>query len=171
MVKNKKGSRVGKTKLTKTSKKVARRAGKLRKSAIPKGPVRDAWNMRLSSIQNLSRIGLAPSVNTIRQTGVIKSSERLRDQCSLSTEQRRRAAPQRVDVLRQLELEAAKPEKVSKQVVAPGEERALSEMIAAHGDDFEAMSRDIKRNYLQWTPNQLRRKCERRARILASSTG
>jgi nucleolar protein 16 len=37
----------------------------------------------------------------------------------------------------------------------------IDALIAKHGDDFIAMSRDIKRNFNQCTPTQLKRKVEK----------
>jgi hypothetical protein len=35
-----------------------------------------------------------------------------------------------------------------KQVLRPGENNALGEMVAVYGDDYQAMARDIKRTTL-----------------------
>jgi hypothetical protein len=164
--------RSGKVPQAKSAKKRARRIGKLRKSVVPKGVLRDAWDEGLTSAQNLGRVGLTAAVNSI--TPVVAPSRRrnearLRQFEASSAKASPPPAAPRQDVLDVLEREAARPEKVAKKVVRPGEERALREMIAAHGDDYEAMARDIKRNYLQWTPSHLRRKCERRRRVLGGS--
>lgn len=168
MVKQRKGSRAGKTKLTKSAKKAAKRAGKPRRIAIPNGAIRDQWNVRLTSSQNLSRMGLTASVNSFRSIPSLQVSGCSSMKTSLEHEKdTSKAAP--VDVVSRLELEASKPERRRKQRISPGEERFLSEMTSAFGDDYEAMARDIKRNYLQWTPNQLRRKFESRNRVKAES--
>jgi hypothetical protein len=164
MVKVRPGSRKGQMKLTKSARRIARRVGKVRsKLLVSPGPLRSAWDARLTGTQNLARVGLAPSVNDIHLTNARQHTRH--EQRAANVNQR----PERVDVLEKLELEAALPERVSKPVVRPGEEQALSRMISCHGDDYDAMSRDIKLNYLQWTPAQLRRKCNRRARIRKES--
>jgi Ribosome biogenesis protein Nop16 len=151
-------------KLTKSARRVARRVGKVRsKLLVPPGPMRSAWDARLTGTQNLARVGLAPSVNDIHVTNARHHTRH--EQTAAKVEQ----CPERLDVLEKLEKEAAVPERVSKPVVRPGEELALSRMLSRHGSDYEAMSRDIKLNYLQWTPAQLRRKCNRRERIRTES--
>jgi Ribosome biogenesis protein Nop16 len=160
--------KAGKLRRTKSSIKKARLQGKLRRAHVPQGVIRDAWDARQTSVQNLARLGLTPSVNAI--TPVEAPSARR----NTATARRLAAAEEtgppvveRADVRAALEREAARPEKVAKRVVRPGEEQALEGMVRAYGEDYEAMARDIKRNYLQWTPAQLRRKCERRQAIRA----
>jgi hypothetical protein len=167
MVKVRPGSRKGQTKLTKGGRKVARRIGKVRsKSLVPPGPLKAAWDQKLTGNQNLERVGLTATVNDIHS-----SKRRQWRGGDHAVETARKLAPERIDVLKKLEYEAALPERTPNVVVRPGEEHALRGMVTAHGDDYIAMSRDIKLNYLQWTPAQLRRKCERRARILVGSNG
>lgn len=163
MVKVRKGSRKGQTKWTKSAKKSARKAGIIRKSLVPKGPLREAWDMKLSGTENMKRVGLASTINTLEKRRRLPTDSATEVQPATASE-----STEKPDVLRQLELEAARPEAKPRLHVRPGEERALQDMIRAHGQDYEAMARDIKRNYLQWTANQLRRKCERRARAIAS---
>lgn len=157
----------GKLPQTKSGRKKARLAGRLRKACVPQGAIRDAWDTRQTSVQNLARIGLAPSVNAI--TPVVAPSAR-RNAAAARALAAARAAPapvaERQDVADQLLREAARPESVAPRVVRPGEEKALRGMVDVYGEDYVAMARDIKRNYLQWTPAQLRKKCERRREIL-----
>jgi Ribosome biogenesis protein Nop16 len=170
----------GKTKLTAASKKVAKRQGRMRRSAVPEGPLRAAWDMRLTGVQNLARTGLAPTVNRLParaeyrvasqtppdETLVLRSRKKERGYGKNRNAEK--ALPERYDVRVELERVAALPEKVMKQVLRPGENNALGEMVAVYGDDYQAMARDIKRNYLQWTPAQLKCKCERRTRLLSA---
>lgn len=132
----------GKLPRTKSMKKKARLAGKLRNRAVPVGVIRDAWNTKLTSEQNLRQIGLTPVVNSI--TPVVASSRR-RNLAAASKKlpdpARDAVLPARLDVREALEEQAALPEKTARKVVKPGEERALAGMVAAHGDNYEAMAR------------------------------
>lgn len=123
-------------------KKKARLAGKLRNRAVPVGVIRDAWDTKLTSEQNLRQIGLSPVVNSI--TPVVAPSRR-RNVAAASKEipdaARDAAPPARLDVRQALEEQAALPEKTARKVVKPGEERALAGMVAEHSDDYEAMAR------------------------------
>lgn len=164
----------GKLPPTKSAKKALRRQGKLRKTVVPKGVIRDAWDEKLTTVQNIERIGLAAAVNAITPNN---AQRRRRSIVGVRTCKNDASTPpcakeqiERLDVREKLVYEASRPEKEMKQVVRPGEERALREMVSAYGDDYERMALDIKRNYLQFTPAQLRRKCERRSRILASES-
>lgn len=183
--------KAGKLPRTKSGVKKARLQGKLRKAHVPQGVIRDAWDARRTSAQNLARIGLCPAVNAI--TPVVAPSARRNaaaararaegaaapaptpaaplgtgrdDVCDRAARADRADCAERADVARALEEQAARPERVAPRVMRPGEEAALAAMQAAHKDDYDAMARDIKRNYLQWTPAQLRKKFQRRRQIL-----
>lgn len=119
-------------------KKKARLSGKLRKGSVPVGVIRDAWNTKMTSEQNLRQIGLSPVVNKIIPV-VAPSRQRrpVRKQPVVVEE----VPAARLDVRVALEKEAALPEKTAKKVVRPGEERALSGMVELYGDDYEAMAR------------------------------
>ena len=41
--------------------------------------------------------------------------------------------------------------------MSDAEDKYLRELVRAHGDDVEKMSRDLKRNAMQYTAGQLRR--------------
>lgn len=151
----------GKLPPTKSAKKALRRQGKLRKTIVPKGVVRDAWDEKLSAAANIERIGLKASVNKIPISKYSSQGRQVPSQSKIANR------VERVDVRESLESEASRPERKTKAIVRPGEERALREMIEIYGDDYQRMASDIKRNYFQFTPAQLRRKCVRRAAILA----
>lgn len=164
MVKQRPGSRKGKTKLGAASKKAARRQaakqanGLASRRTIVHPVMRDAWDRRRSPANNLSSVGLSPSVNSIRKSRA-------------TTGRTIEVAPlprvvQHPDVLEKLSDEANLPERPPNRVVHPGERLALKKMVERYGDDWERMARDLKLNYLQWTPRQLQRKVERMEAIL-----
>eukprot|EP00177_Eucheuma_denticulatum_P004524 GFKZ01008226.1.p1 GENE.GFKZ01008226.1~~GFKZ01008226.1.p1 ORF type:complete len:170 (-),score=25.70 GFKZ01008226.1:1392-1901(-) len=165
MVKRRPGSRKGLTKLTPSSRKSARRRsvrsakGLTSNAAIVHPLMKSTWDRRKSPAVNLSRLGLASRVNQIRNFRQKAGPEV--PVVSLDAME-----PELDGVLKQLEAEAARPEKEPKRVVQPGERLALEGLVAKWGSDWEAMSRDLKLNYLQWTPNQLRRKVQNMQRIL-----
>ena len=55
---------------------------------------------------------------------------------------------------------AAQPELKAPKRMPYGDKVYLSQCILKHGTDYEAMARDIKVNFNQLTPAQLKRKCE-----------
>lgn len=162
MVKQRPGSRRGRTKFTGGAKKAARKVagktkGRMYQRDIVHPVLRSTWDKKLSASQNLERAGLQSSVNRMRKT---KRRGRVID-----------VRVERMDVvgsqtLTQLETQASRPEAKAKQVVNPGEKLALTAMFEKHGDNWEAMARDIKLNYLQWNANQLQRKMQRMHRLL-----
>lgn len=150
------GSRRGMTKLHKSAKRVARKkAAQLRSirplsSKVAHETIRSTWNSRLTPGNNLKKIGLQATVNHIAK---IRGGRKI----SIPVQ----AIPKDAEAeIRELEKEASREERRN-LVVHPGERRALEGMIKRHGEDWIAMSRDIKLNYLQWTANQLRKKVER----------
>ncbi|CAN8074557.1 unnamed protein product [Agarophyton chilense] len=150
------GSRRGMTKLYKSAKRSAKkkaaqqRSIRPRASIVPHDTIRSAWDSRLTPEKNMFKIGLQASVNHIKKT----VSER---KVSIPIKSISKGSEA---VVMELEKEAAREERKN-NVVRPGERRALEAMIRRHGKNWEAMARDIKLNYLQWTPNQLQKKVER----------
>lgn len=152
------------TKLGTASKKAARRQaakqanGLANRRTIVHPAMRGAWDHRKSPASNLASVGLTGSVNKIAKS---------RDKIGRTIE----IAPIPTSVphnhvLQKLQDEANKPEREPNNVVHPGERLALEKMVKRYGDDWEKMARDIKLNYLQWTPRQLQRKVERMNAIL-----
>eukprot|EP00178_Gracilaria_changii_P017317 TRINITY_DN494_c0_g1_i1.p3 TRINITY_DN494_c0_g1~~TRINITY_DN494_c0_g1_i1.p3 ORF type:complete len:167 (-),score=36.06 TRINITY_DN494_c0_g1_i1:1684-2184(-) len=158
------GSRKGMTKLYKSAKRAAKkraaqqRSIRPRDSAVAHHTIRSAWDSRLTPEKNLARIGLQASVNHIKKT----AAER---QICIPVQS---VANPSDSVVMELENEASREERRN-IVVHPGERRALEAMLARHGENWQAMARDIKLNYLQWTPNQLRKKVERMRLIDATN--
>lgn len=48
------------------------------------------------------------------------------------------------------------------------EQKYLRKLVAKHGEDYQAMERDIKVNDMQWTKNKLTRRCARMALLDAN---
>ncbi|KAI0561057.1 Ribosome biogenesis protein Nop16 [Gracilaria domingensis] len=144
------------TKLYASAKRAAKkkaaqqRSTRPRASSVPHETIRSAWDSQLTPEKNLAKIGLRVSVNDLKKT-VAKRKACIPIQSIASNSE---------SVVEKLEKEAAREERRN-LIVHPGEKRALEAMLRRHGEDWEAMARDIKLNYLQWTPNQLRRKVER----------
>lgn len=163
MVKQRRGSRKGRTKLSASGKRIAkRRAGRLDKHAHHKQHVihpsiRSAWDTTKSAADNLRSIGLAASVNSVEKHAdsvvrVMPLPE------GLGKGSKARDA---------MERHAGLGERGVKQVLRPGERVALKGMYEKYGTEWVKMSRDIKMNYLQWTPHQLEKKVTRMLRIVA----
>lgn len=164
MVKRRPGSRQGMTKLGTGSKKAARRQaikqanGLANRKPIVHPVMRDVWDRRRSPANNLASVGLRPAVNTIRKS---------RATVGRTIEVAPLPKPvEHGDVLDKLQEEASIPERPPNRVIHPGERLALEKMVKRYGDDWERMSRDLKLNYLQWTPRQLQRKVDRMRAIL-----
>lgn len=152
MVKQRPGTKKGLTKLHTGTRKAHRRKAQNR-TYVPSKHLRDTWDKRKSPAQNLSAAGLQARVNAM-------SKLKKKDKQVL-------VVPLKKDVLQMMEADAARGER-AKRVVRPGERRALEAMVKKHGKDYVKMSRDLKMNYLQWTPTQLERKIERMQEILQS---
>lgn len=180
MVKVRPGSRKGKTKLVGSVYKAARKkAAQNGKSFnwgryVVQDAMRSAWDDKRSAAGNLSRVGLRSNVNTVDKWSAIPTIRKT----NLSRRRKGRGLKNEMgvnvndskglQVREQLEQYAALGEREAKQVVRPGEKVALQRLVAKHGSNWTAMSRDIKLNYLQWTPTQLRNKIERMHSILAT---
>lgn len=172
MVKNRPGSRKGMTKMTTSGYRVAKaRAGRLGKRAhqmqhVVHPALRKVWDRNLTPAENLSRVGLCSSVNTVEKKD--DSAIRVVALKNVIKLDEGRVKDSNVDmeVVKELEQEAALGERGTKQVVRPGEQVALERMVKKHGSDWVKMSRDTKLNYLQWTPAQLEKRVTRMQRIL-----
>jgi nucleolar protein 16 len=61
-------------------------------------------------------------------------------------------------VVAQLQQEAAKPEKKYKRKQPEGEKAFVKELVEKYGDDYAAMARDMKINYMQRSEGDLKRR-------------
>eukprot|EP00038_Savillea_parva_P014274 m.10515 g.10515 ORF g.10515 m.10515 type:complete len:89 (-) comp2753_c0_seq2:206-472(-) len=52
-------------------------------------------------------------------------------------------------------------------VAAPGEVKFVDDMVAKHGDDYQAMARDLKLNVYQHTARQIEHKVKRVQKTMA----
>lgn len=171
MVKNRPGSRKGRTKMTTSGYRVAKaRAGRLGKRAhqmqhVIHPALRKVWDRNLTPAENLSRVGLCSSVNTVEKKE--DSAVRVVALKNIKLDEGRvKDTDVNMGVIKELEQEAALGERGTKQVVRPGEQVALQRMAKKYGSDWVKMSRDTKLNYLQWTPVQLEKRVTRMQRIL-----
>lgn len=172
MVKSRPGSRKGQTRWNPSAYKAAKkRAGQLGKSTAQKKAIlhdamRDTWDEGETPSTNLKRLGLLSSINKVSKSAITTKRT-----VSLTND-----GDQRMDdndgaykkVRKELERHAGMKEQGTKQVVRPGEQLALQRLVRRYGDNWSKMSRDITMNYLQWTPDQLRKKIERMNSLLAS---
>ena len=143
-------------------KKAAKHSGRVLKGSVPNGVLREAWNTRRTGSQNLISMGLAASVNTLGH-GLRAQADRHNSHRGVNARSGfvSTSGPSQLDVVRALEVEASRTPNAPRVHVRSGEERAMAAMVGVHGLDFEAMARDIKLNYLQWTTAELRRKYKR----------
>lgn len=155
------GSRKGQTKLTKSSRRSARRRatrqakGLVNRDAIVHPAMRKSWDGRLSPANNLTRIGLVGRVND-------RAGKRGGGGKGTVVE----GKEEREEILRMLEEEAGRGERETRKILHAGERLALERMVEKWGENWESMARDLKLNYLQWTAGQLRKKVERMRNIL-----
>ncbi|KAJ3201188.1 Nucleolar protein 16 [Entophlyctis luteolus] len=75
----------------------------------------------------------------------------------------KKIAPLEVNVVEALEEEAALGEAPRNNHASEVESEVLAALRAAHGDDYEAMARDRKRNKYQLSAGQLKRKFKKKA--------
>lgn len=142
MVKVRKGSQKGQTKLNRGGKKRARRVAQKSSSnrpskAVGEKIVRASWDTRKTRMQNYEQLGLLTEVND-----------------------KLKPANAPTEVVGRLENMAAAGEEPALPRVVRGEFTLVDKLTGKHGHDYAAMARDIKINYLQWTPRQLQRKVE-----------
>lgn len=64
-------------------------------------------------------------------------------------------------VVAELEREAARPEKKYKRRQPEGEKAFVAELVEKYGDDYEAMARDMKINYMQRSAGDLKRRVKK----------
>lgn len=154
------------TKLGKSARRSARKKAAQQKSSRPRAnsvlhaTVRSTWDSRLTPEGNMSKIGLQASVNHIKKV-------RGKKEITIPVQK----IPENAEpVLMELEKEASR-EEARNAVVHAGERRSLNAMIERYGSNWIAMSRDLKLNFLQWTPNQLERKVERMRLIDKANAG
>ena len=72
-----------------------------------------------------------------------------------------RAKPAGTEVVAQLQDEAAKPEKKYKRKQPEGEKAFVRELVEKYGDDYAAMARDMKINYMQRSEGDLKRRIKK----------
>lgn len=142
MVKVRKGSQRGRTKLTDGGKRRARRhahshvqKGRISASQV-RAPevVRERWNVALTREQNLAALGLCSNVNKKSQTA--KKNEVLQGLMELAAVGEAKAPPR----------------------AAPGEISFVKKAVAKHGFDYKHIARDLDINYFQWNVPQIKRK-------------
>lgn len=148
MVKVRKGSQRGLTKVTKSGRRRAKKqshqlSGRLSKSQVQApGVVRENWNEALSRVQNMRAMGLTAYVNAMPKKAGTETT-----------------------VVMELKRVAACGEAKAAPRAAPGEIAFVKRAVAKYGYDYKAIARDIKINYFQWTPAQVRRKFDTVAAI------
>ncbi|KAF2765421.1 hypothetical protein EJ03DRAFT_208652 [Teratosphaeria nubilosa] len=72
-----------------------------------------------------------------------------------------RSGSGKTDVVRKLELEANQPVKKYKFKQTEGERAFVEELVRKYGDDYAAMARDIKVNYMQRSEGDLKRRVKK----------
>lgn len=137
----------------------------------------EAWDKRQTLTQNYERLGLTSrlnsglsscklnkQVNTIQATNAYKQevlgeTDNIFEELDMLNNQ---AAPEMTPVAvsataSYVPFNEEKPTKLKRHLSA-NEEAYFQKLVHRYGSDVEAMSRDIKMNYLQMTPGVLRRK-------------
>ncbi|KAK3672423.1 Ribosome biogenesis protein Nop16 [Recurvomyces mirabilis] len=71
------------------------------------------------------------------------------------------AAGAKTEVVRELEREASRPKKTHKPRQSEGERAFIAELVEKHGDDFTAMARNMKINYMQRSEGDLRKRVKK----------
>lgn len=162
MVKSRPASRRDRTKLTSSAKRAARKQGlRSRKGIASKDMnlhpmMRNEWDSHATPVANFRRIGLQSSVNSITKSRTITH----RVVALPLTKEMKKGK-----TLQSLESEANRTEKERHQKMFQGETLAMQRMVDKHGDDWDAMARDTKLNYLQCTPRQLQKKWDRMQKV------
>ncbi|KAA8494529.1 Nucleolar protein 16 [Porphyridium purpureum] len=121
----------------------SQKTGKVFKQHVADATVREAWDNSKNVRENLDAIGLAARANA-----------------PLNNKAKASGDAQTAVVARMEEL-AAVGEKEAPRHPAEGEAQVLEKLIAKHGDDYEAMARDIKINTMQHTSRVLERRVRR----------
>ncbi|KAK3114699.1 Ribosome biogenesis protein Nop16 [Teratosphaeriaceae sp. CCFEE 6253] len=67
----------------------------------------------------------------------------------------------KTEVVRRLEMEASKPKATHKPKQSENERAFIVELMAKHGDDYGAMMRDTKINYMQRSAGDLKRRVKK----------
>ncbi|KAK0310742.1 Ribosome biogenesis protein Nop16 [Friedmanniomyces endolithicus] len=67
----------------------------------------------------------------------------------------------RTEVVRRLEFEASRPKATHKPMQSENERAFVVELVAKYGDDYGAMTRDMKINYMQRSAGDLKRRVKK----------
>ncbi|XP_046850495.1 nucleolar protein 16-like [Xenia sp. Carnegie-2017] len=121
-----------------------KKKGKI-KVNIESKTIRKAWDKSKTLKQNFMSLGLAYNINKL-------TSEENKDDDSMEIDKKPISS-----TIKGLEEEASHCMKKERHF-SPGEAKFIWELIQDHGDNYEAMKKD-KRNFMQHTAKQLRRKC------------
>ncbi|KAK2558372.1 Nucleolar protein 16 [Acropora cervicornis] len=138
-----------------TTKPGAKRKKKDKKLRVLNQTLQKHWNYKKSVRQNFKELGLASDPNTVVGFPGKKSAKQGE---KTQEDQEMEVDKEPTPLIQEFEEMAANELKTERHI-PPGEARVLWRFIQDHGDNYKGMAKD-KRNYNQYTPKQLQRKCE-----------
>ena len=123
--------------------------------------VKASWNPRISHRQNLAHLGLNPSPNAAlgKRGGVTASTAATRSAVAAAAEVEFAAIPASDPNLLARGDDGHRNHR--RRPMPDSEQRYVSALIKAHGEDYSAMSFDIGLNLRQFTEAKLRSMCAR----------
>ena len=141
--------------VTKDTKSQKRRKKKMRHFGFmpPKG-ITEQWDNRKTLAQNYKEMGLLTDVNAI---GKPKKEEKGGGGKAEAGEHGEEKVGYMIPILKEIEEAPAPAPYVPKSMGLP-EQRILDRLMRKHGEDYEAMARDIKVNVHQQTVAQLKKR-------------
>ncbi|ETV77589.1 hypothetical protein H257_08506 [Aphanomyces astaci] len=144
MVHNRNRPGKGKVKVTRKSKPIR----KYKTKFVGDAKIKEVWDHKLTTAQNYEKIGLWKNPNSIEH--IRECTDEVIDPDELFD------VPDS-DVLTFHDKNHKKAENHMSEL----EIQYLRPIIKKHGDDYDAMARDIKVNNEQWTVAKLKRRCAR----------
>ena len=140
--------------VTRDTKSQKRRKKKMRHFGFmpPKG-ITEQWDNRKTLAQNYEEMGLLTDVNKIGKP------KKGKGEAGGSGDEGAERVGYMIPILKKIEEAPAPPPYVPKSMGLP-EQRILDRLMRKHGEDYEAMARDIKVNVHQQTSAQLKKRIE-----------
>uniref|UniRef100_A0A8C4QN23 Nucleolar protein 16 n=1 Tax=Eptatretus burgeri TaxID=7764 RepID=A0A8C4QN23_EPTBU len=157
MVKAKRSRRGKRFDYSKDRKKLYRKTKRKMKPHISCATIREAWDGRKNAAKNMAEMGLVTDPNIALPLSHDQGSTSLGDETlPMETDVITVQPPKKAHVVKAL-TEEASHRAISSLTLSREIIMFVQHMVATHGENYKAMSRD-DRNYYQETPRQIRRK-------------
>eukprot|EP00038_Savillea_parva_P014273 m.10510 g.10510 ORF g.10510 m.10510 type:complete len:180 (-) comp2753_c0_seq1:206-745(-) len=157
-LKTNQGKRSGMTRKAQKQARPKQRETRAVTTNITNPVVKAAWDTTKTRRKNFEDIGLVQDPNETVAAKTIPGATSKRSQ---------QVEREPTEVVEKLEAMAKAAQGSQPVVAAPGEVKFVDDMVAKHGDDYQAMARDLKLNVYQHTARQIEHKVKRVQKTMA----